>query len=111
MEVGYGAVRDDEDGGHDYIDMQIELGQITARTVQGYWVDFFPWCKKLPGFSSIYTYGPLYVVKHIPNWFPGAQFKRDGLRWRKQYDTVRDYMFERIKKRVVRQDWSYVRRV
>lgn len=45
IEVGYGAVRDDEDGGHDYIDMQIELGVITAKTVQGYWVDSFPWCK------------------------------------------------------------------
>ncbi|KAG8947357.1 hypothetical protein FRC04_010805 [Tulasnella sp. 424] len=104
MEVGYGAVRDDEDGGHDYIDMQFELGQITARTIQGYWVDFFPWRKKLPGFSSIYTYGPPYIVKHIPTWFPGAQFKRDGLRWGKQYDTVRDYMFERIKKRVLSAD-------
>ncbi|KAG8947342.1 hypothetical protein FRC04_010790 [Tulasnella sp. 424] len=33
IEVGYGAVRDDEDGGHDYIDMQIELGVITAKTL------------------------------------------------------------------------------
>ncbi|KAG8906880.1 hypothetical protein FRC01_007876 [Tulasnella sp. 417] len=86
IEVGYGAIGDDEDGGHDYIDMQIELGIITAKTVQGYWVDFFPW------------------LKHIPTWFPGAQFKRDGLRWGKQYDTVRDYMFERIKKRVLSAD-------
>lgn len=86
IEVGYGAIGDDEDGGHDYIDMQIELGIITAKTIQGYWVDFFPW------------------LKHIPPWFPGAQFRRDGLRWTKQYDTVRDYMFERIKKRVLSAD-------
>lgn len=43
IEVGYGAIGDDVDGGHDYIDMQIELGIITAKTVQGYWVDDLPW--------------------------------------------------------------------
>ncbi|KAG8982931.1 hypothetical protein FRB90_006453, partial [Tulasnella sp. 427] len=86
IEVGYGAIGDDDDGGHDYIDMQTELGLITARTVQGYWVDFFPW------------------LKHIPIWLPGAQFKRDGLRWGKQYDDVRDYMFERVKKRMLSGD-------
>lgn len=42
-EIAYGAHRDDEDGGHDYIQMQIELGTITHKTIQGYWVEFFPW--------------------------------------------------------------------
>lgn len=42
-EITYGAVGDDEDGGHDYVEMQMEMGRITAGVVQGYWVDFFPW--------------------------------------------------------------------
>lgn len=86
IEVGYGAIGDDEDGSHNYIDMQIELGIITAKTVQGYWVDYFPW------------------LKHIPTWFPGAQFKRDGLRWGKQFDATRDYMFETVRKRMLSED-------
>lgn len=42
-EIAYGAHNDDEDGGHDYVQMQGEMGVITFKTVQGYWVDHFPW--------------------------------------------------------------------
>ncbi|KIO18395.1 hypothetical protein M407DRAFT_31945 [Tulasnella calospora MUT 4182] len=80
-EIAYGAHRDDEDGGHDYIQMQIEMGIITFKTVQGYWVDFFPW------------------MKHIPPWFPFAQWKRDALGWSKVYNITRDYLFESVKQK------------
>ncbi|KAG8951458.1 hypothetical protein FRC00_007240 [Tulasnella sp. 408] len=86
IEVGYGATGDDEDGGHDYIDMQIELAIITAKAIQGYWVDELPW------------------LKHIPTWFPGAQFKRDGSRWRTRFDTIRNYMFETVRKPMLSED-------
>ncbi|KAG8947343.1 hypothetical protein FRC04_010791 [Tulasnella sp. 424] len=79
--IAYGAHRDDEDGGHDYIQMQIELGTITHKTIQGYWVEFFPW------------------MKHMPTWFPFAQWKRDALRWNKEYNQGRDYLFESVKKK------------
>lgn len=80
-EIAYGAHKDDEDGGHDYIQMQGDSGIITFKTVQGYWVDFFPW------------------MKHIPPWFPFAQWKRDALRWNKEYNQTRDYLFESVKKK------------
>ncbi|KAG8930282.1 hypothetical protein FRC01_002984 [Tulasnella sp. 417] len=80
-ELAYGAHKDDEDGGHDYIQMQIDMGIMTFKTIQGYWVEFFPW------------------MKHIPTWFPFAQWKRDALIWRNEYNQTRDYLFESVKKR------------
>ncbi|KIO16079.1 hypothetical protein M407DRAFT_39117, partial [Tulasnella calospora MUT 4182] len=82
-DIAYGAHKDDEDGGHDYIQMQVDMGIITFKTVQGYWVEFFPW------------------MKHIPAWFPFAQWKRDALRWNKEYNQTRDYLFESVKKKFV----------
>ncbi|KAG8983034.1 hypothetical protein FRB90_006358 [Tulasnella sp. 427] len=82
-EIAYGAHKDDEDGGHDYIQMQMEMGIITFKTVQGYWVDFFPW------------------MKHIPPWFPFAKWKRDALKWNKEYNYTRDYLFESVKKKLL----------
>ncbi|KAG8903592.1 hypothetical protein FRC01_009077 [Tulasnella sp. 417] len=80
-EIAYGAHKDDEDGGHDYIRMQGDMGVITFKTAQGYWVEFFPW------------------MKHIPAWFPFAQWKRDALRWNKEYNQTRDYLFDSVKKK------------
>lgn len=51
-EIAYGAHKDDEDGGHDYIQMQWDTGVITFKTVQGYWVEFFPWSMCPMGFLS-----------------------------------------------------------
>ncbi|KIO18805.1 hypothetical protein M407DRAFT_31519 [Tulasnella calospora MUT 4182] len=80
-EIVYGAHRDDEDGGHYYIQMQIEMGIITFKAFEGYWVDFFPW------------------MKHIPPWLPFAQWKRDALRWSKEYNKTRDYLFQSVKQK------------
>ncbi|KAG8927353.1 hypothetical protein FRC00_002138 [Tulasnella sp. 408] len=80
-EIAYGAHKDDEDGGHDYVQMQIDMAVITFKTVQGYWVDLFPW------------------MKHIPIWMPFAQWKRDALKWSKKYNQTRDYLFQSVKKK------------
>lgn len=91
-EITYGAVGDDEDGGHDYVEMQMEMGRITAGVVQGYWVDFFPW------------------VRCIPSWFPFAQWKRDALRWNKEYNFTRDYVFNSVKRRLLMTNGEGMRR-
>lgn len=47
-EITYGEIGDDEDGGHDYVEMQMKMGRITAEVVQGSWIDFFPWSQCYP---------------------------------------------------------------
>ncbi|KAG9048622.1 hypothetical protein FS837_012397 [Tulasnella sp. UAMH 9824] len=82
-EISYGMVRDDEEGGHDFVQMHLDVAKITATTAEGYWVDYFPW------------------MKHIPPWVPFAQWKRDAMKWKKQYNLTRDYMFEVVKKQLL----------
>ncbi|KAG8960668.1 hypothetical protein FRC05_006700, partial [Tulasnella sp. 425] len=81
-EISYGMIRDGKDGGHDFVQMHLDVAKITATTVEGYWVDYLPW------------------MKHIPPWVPFAQWKRDAIKWRKQYNFARDYMFEAVKKQL-----------
>ncbi|CAK5282463.1 unnamed protein product [Mycena citricolor] len=52
-------------------DFYVDLAHAALRTLSvagvtgTFWVDFFP------------------ALQHIPEWFPGAKFKRDGAVWRK----------------------------
>ncbi|KIO29636.1 hypothetical protein M407DRAFT_21224 [Tulasnella calospora MUT 4182] len=82
-EISYGMIEDDEDGGHDFVKMHLDIAKISATTAEGYWVDYLPW------------------MKHIPPWTPLAQWKRDAIKWRKQYDFARDYMFDAVKKQLL----------
>ncbi|KAG8893872.1 hypothetical protein FRC01_013296, partial [Tulasnella sp. 417] len=82
-EIAYGMIGDDEDGGHDFVNMHINVAKITATAAEGYLVDYFPW------------------MKHIPPWFPFAQWKRDAIQWGKEYNFARDYMFETVKKQLL----------
>ncbi|KAF8183898.1 cytochrome P450 [Mycena galopus ATCC 62051] len=40
------------------------------------------------------------LLKYVPAWFPGAQFKRDGLRWRKLGFEMWNRPFEMVKSRL-----------
>ncbi|KAG8972267.1 hypothetical protein FRC05_010210 [Tulasnella sp. 425] len=42
-EISHGMIRDDEDGGHELVQMNLDVAKITATTVEGYWVDYLPW--------------------------------------------------------------------
>lgn len=37
------------------------------------------------------------ALKHIPIWFPGAQFKRDAAKWRKYPEAMLSAPFERVR--------------
>lgn len=82
-EISYGMIGDEEDGGHDFVQMHLDIAKITATTAEGYWVDYLPW------------------MKHIPSWTPFAQWKRDAIKWRKQYNFAKDYMFDAVKKQLL----------
>ncbi|KAG8901043.1 hypothetical protein FRC00_009425, partial [Tulasnella sp. 408] len=85
-EISYGRYRDAE--GHDYVEMHENLITILKKTFMGYLVDLVP----SPHDAA--------VVKNIPDWFPGAQFKRDGKLWRQQANDTRTLMYESLKKQL-----------
>lgn len=78
-EITYGASRNEE---YDFVDLNDELSGVTGRVMQGYWVEFLPW------------------LKYVPEWMPGAQFKRDARKWRAQYSWTRNYLLDTVKKAV-----------
>ncbi|KAG9048574.1 hypothetical protein FS837_012515 [Tulasnella sp. UAMH 9824] len=78
-EITYGASRNEE---HDFVDLNEELSSVTAKVMQGYWVEFLPW------------------LKYVPEWMPGAQFKRDARKWRAQYSWTRNYLLDTVRKAV-----------
>ncbi|KAG9048570.1 hypothetical protein FS837_012511 [Tulasnella sp. UAMH 9824] len=80
--IAYGATGDNEDGGHDYVKMQLEAGVITIKVVQGI------------------TLTPSPVV-NLPTWLPFTQWKRDALRWNKEYNFSRDYVFNAVKRKLL----------
>ncbi|KAG8947358.1 hypothetical protein FRC04_010806 [Tulasnella sp. 424] len=83
-EISHGMIRDDEDGGHELVQMNLDVAKITATTVEGYWVDYLPWSDEAH-----------------PPCIPFAQWKRDAIKWRKQYSFAGDYMFGAVKKQLL----------
>ncbi|KAG8901244.1 hypothetical protein FRC00_008288, partial [Tulasnella sp. 408] len=79
-EISYGQYRDAE--GHDYVEMHENLITILKKTFMGYLVDLVP------------------SLKNIPDWFPGAQFKRDGKLWNQQANDTRTLMYDSLKKQL-----------
>lgn len=78
-EITYGASRNEE---YDFVDLNEELSSVTGRVMQGYLVDFLPW------------------LKYVPEWMPGAQFKRDARKWKGQYSWTRNYLLGTVQKAV-----------
>ena len=48
------------------------------------------------------------LVRYIPSWFPFAGFKRSALKWRQDYDTMREVPFEYAVRNMVRLYSSYL---
>ncbi|KAG9043860.1 hypothetical protein FS837_009051 [Tulasnella sp. UAMH 9824] len=76
----YGAHKDDQ--GNDYVAKNEELLEYSTLASAGYLVDLFP------------------LLKHVPSWFPGAQFQRDAASWRKHMTDLRNLMIDGIQKRM-----------
>ncbi|KAG8870886.1 hypothetical protein FRB97_009270 [Tulasnella sp. 331] len=66
--VTYGDITDGET---DLVNLAVANVKNFASSLSGYTVDFLPW------------------LIYLPDWFPGAQFKRDAAEFRKTaHDTV-----------------------
>ncbi|KAG9042591.1 hypothetical protein FS837_010671 [Tulasnella sp. UAMH 9824] len=79
-ELTYGAYNDGQ--GNDYVVKQQELLEYSTLASAGYLVDLFP------------------SLKHIPSWFPGAQFQRDAKKWNQHMTELRHLMIEGVHKRM-----------
>lgn len=42
-----------------------------------------------------------FTVKHLPLWFPGAQFKRDAVVWKAKMEEFVNRPYEQVKQRLV----------
>lgn len=42
------------------------------------------------------------LVKHVPEWFPGAGFKKKAREWRKLSEAMINEPYEMVKEKVVR---------
>lgn len=41
------------------------------------------------------------VVKHLPMWFPGAEFKRNAIVWKAKMEEFVNKPYEEVKQRMV----------
>jgi hypothetical protein len=44
---------------------------------------------------------PMFMLKHLPLWFPGAGFKRQAIGWRKAVYEMVDVPFDAVKRALV----------
>lgn len=52
------------------------------------------------GGAGVYLVDVLPILKHIPDWFPGAQFKRDAKVWKAIAERARDWPHEFVVKQM-----------
>ncbi|KAG8989219.1 hypothetical protein FRB90_002350 [Tulasnella sp. 427] len=82
-ELSYGALVDDEDDSYNYVIEQNKHIEYVKRTMFGYVVDLLP------------------ALKYLPDWLPGAQFKRDAKRWRKHLMTLKETLIHGVERRML----------
>ncbi|KAG8909485.1 hypothetical protein FRC00_010001 [Tulasnella sp. 408] len=79
-ELTYGVHKDDQ--GNDYVVKQEELLVYSTLASAGYLVDILP------------------LLRYVPSWFPGAQFKRDAQLWRQHMMNLRKLVIDGVQKRM-----------
>ena len=55
---------------------------------------------------SVFRVRCAYAVKHIPSWFPGAQFKRDAEVWKSKMEAFVNEPYDFTKQQMVRRQAS-----
>ncbi|KAK7688867.1 hypothetical protein QCA50_007556 [Cerrena zonata] len=75
LNVTYGITIEDESNEHLIAAEAWQHGFNQAILPGRFWVDYFP------------------ILKYIPEWFPGAAFKRSAAKWRENMYKARDHTF------------------
>ena len=85
-----------------YVSVAENVLQAVSATMQAgtYLVDSFPICKL--GILAFDSHNGAFTVRYIPEWFPGAKFKRDGKFWKGWGDKMLHEPFNVVKERIVR---------
>jgi len=74
----------------------------SAANAGSYLVDVFPLCKCLVNFLSVVGLILLYTVKYVPEWMPGAVFKRQARIWKELITRMPIMPYDACKKTWVR---------
>ncbi|KAG8924631.1 hypothetical protein FRC00_004905, partial [Tulasnella sp. 408] len=79
-ELTYGALQDED--GTDYVTEHNENFRYSKIAAMGYLVDLLP------------------LLRFVPAWFPGAQFRRDAMKWRRHCAMLRKKMVDGVERRM-----------
>ncbi|KAI0076598.1 cytochrome P450 [Panus rudis PR-1116 ss-1] len=82
MRIAYGIDIEPEDDPYILIAERAIEGFAAAGNSEGYLVDFFP------------------ILKHVPAWFPGAAFKRQGNYWKPFVTAMLEKPFNHVKEQM-----------
>jgi len=83
MKIAYGIDVKESDDPYISIAEDALRGLAEAGVVGAFLVDSFP------------------ILKHVPSWFPGANFKRKAARWRKVNAAMAENPFRYVKEQMV----------
>jgi hypothetical protein len=100
LNITYGDVRDGET---DFMHLGDRNVEIISKALSGqFLVDYLPICEYCIVVYPNVAYGPhANRVKYVPEWMPGAGFKRQAAIWKKQtYESI-ELPFNMVKKRKV----------
>ena len=102
MRTAYGI--DVQDSNDPYIDIaERALQAVNAGVNAGsFLVDIVPICESLRDGLLVHRSHVFFVVRHIPDWFPGANFKRLAKKWRVPVTEMSEKPYAYFKKRMVR---------
>ena len=100
MSYGYTVTSEDDP----FVQLAEESSKISGwATAPGRWlVDYYPiGDRRYNWISPIDHLTSLMIVRHIPSFFPGAGWKRQGEVWRKRLETLSDVPHEWVKHQMV----------
>ena len=81
------------------------LQGIAVAQTNGRIFNLVPFRKPNHFFGPVLTIGDLEppgTVIHLPWWFPGAGFKKEAKKWKRNMERCRDEPYEAVKKQLVR---------
>ena len=89
MDITYGI--EIQESGDRYISLAEEVmaGGVEASIPGAFWVDLFP------------------ILMYVPNWFPGAGFKKKAAHWRKLNKTLVEKPFRYVQEQLVGNPFFY----
>lgn len=98
--IGYGIEVQDENDPWIATAEHAAAAVIATLNPGSYLVDLLPFCALHPDCEK-FVLIHLYIVKYVPEWFPGADFQRQARIWRKSVMAARNEPYDVVKGQMV----------